>query len=131
MRSIKATQNSWGLVAKIFHWVLALLLIWQIFTGFNLHNMEFSPIKIGFIGIHKIIGTIIITIGTHSSGHPNKNIATITIAKIKYLFISKPNKNSVNNVGVPNLAKTAPKKFDAATKTMIRAVISKVLTSAS
>ena len=62
MKSLKATQHSWGLIAKIFHWVLALLLIWQIFTGFNLHNMEFSPAKIGFIGIHKIIGTIIFTI---------------------------------------------------------------------
>ena len=62
MKSLKATQNSWGSIAKIFHWVLALLLIWQIFTGFNLHNMEFSPAKIGFIGIHKIIGTIIFTI---------------------------------------------------------------------
>ena len=49
MKSIKATQHSWGSIAKIFHWVLALLLIWQIFTGFNLHNMEFSPAKIGFI----------------------------------------------------------------------------------
>ena len=47
------------------------------------------------------------------------------------MFISKPNKNSVNNVGVPSLANTAPKKFDAATKTIIKAVISKVLTSAS
>ena len=62
MRSIKATENSWGLIAKTFHWLLALLLIWQIFTGFNLHNMEFSPTKIEFIGIHKIIGTIIFTI---------------------------------------------------------------------
>ena len=56
---------------------------------------------------------------------------TIIIARIKYLFISKPKRNSVNNVGVPNLAKTAPKKFDAATKTIIRAVISKVFTKAS
>ena len=47
------------------------------------------------------------------------------------MFISKPSKNSVNKVGVPNLAKTAPKKFDAATKTIIKAVISKVLTRAS
>ena len=47
------------------------------------------------------------------------------------MFISNPNKNSVNKVGVPNLAKTAPKKFDAATKTIINAVISKVLTKAS
>ena len=79
----------------------------------------------------KIIGTIIITIGTHSKGQPNKNIMTIIIPKIKYLFISSPNKNSVSNVGVPNLANTAPKKFEAATKTIIKAVISKVLTRAS
>ena len=55
MKSLKATQHSLGLIAKIFHSVLALLLIWQIFTGFNLHNMEFSPNKIVLIGIHKII----------------------------------------------------------------------------
>ena len=79
----------------------------------------------------KIIGIMIMTIGTHSNGHPNKKIITIIIARIKYLFISKPNKNSVNNVGVPNLAKTEPKKFEAATKTIIKAVISKVLTKAS
>jgi len=62
MTNFKASQNSWGLIAKIFHWLLAILLIWQIFTGINLHNMEFSPAKIGFIGIHKIIGTFIFTI---------------------------------------------------------------------
>ena len=62
MVNLKATQNSWGLIAKIFHWFLAVLLIWQIFTGFNLHNMEFSPVKIAFIGVHKIIGTIIFSV---------------------------------------------------------------------
>ena len=62
MKKLKATKNSWGLITKIFHWLIAILLIWQIFTGFNLHNMEFSPAKIGFIGIHKIIGTIIFTL---------------------------------------------------------------------
>ena len=53
------------------------------------------------------------------------------MAKIKYLFISKDSKKSVRTIGVPSLAKTAPKKFDAATRTIINAVISKVLTSAS
>ena len=62
MMKLKASANSWGLIAKIFHWFLAILLIWQIFTGFSLHNMEFSPSKIAFIGIHKIIGTIIFTV---------------------------------------------------------------------
>ena len=56
---------------------------------------------------------------------------TIIIPRTRYLFISKPNRNSVSSVGVPNLANTAPKKFEAATKTIIKAVISSVLTKAS
>ena len=56
----KGSENSWGLVAKIFHWLLALLIIWQLFTGFNLSTSEFSPQKIAFIEIHKIFGTFIL-----------------------------------------------------------------------
>ena len=78
-----------------------------------------------------IIGIIINTIGTHSKGQPNKKIITIINAKIKYLFISRLNKKSVSYIGVPNLEKTAPKKLEAATKTIIKAEISKVLTNAS
>ena len=53
------------------------------------------------------------------------------MAKIKYLFISKLKRKSVRSVGVPNLAKTAPKKLEAATKNIINAVISSVLINAS
>ena len=56
----KGSKNSWGLVAKIFHWVVALLVIWQLFTGFNLSTLEFSPQKIAFIELHKIFGTFIL-----------------------------------------------------------------------
>ena len=80
MTNFKASQNSWGLIAKIFHWLLAILLIWQIFTGINLHNMEFSPAKIGFIGIHKIIGTFIFTI--------------VVLRLVWKFFNSKPNISS-------------------------------------
>ena len=45
--------------------------------------------------------------------------------------ISNESKNSVKSIGVPSLAKTAPKKLEAATKTIIKAEISKVLTKAS
>ena len=58
----KGTDTSWGLIAKIFHWSIALLLFWQVSTGISLHNMEFSPLKIGIIGSHKIFGTIIFTL---------------------------------------------------------------------
>ncbi len=42
MVEFKGTKSSWGLVAKLFHWSLALLLFWQVATGISLHNMEFS-----------------------------------------------------------------------------------------
>ena len=58
----KGSENSWGLIAKTFHWVTAILIIWQLFTGFNLSTQEFSPQKIFFIEIHKIFGTFILLI---------------------------------------------------------------------
>ena len=58
----KGSKNSWGLVSKIFHWVVALLIIWQLFTGFNLSTSEFSPQKIVFIEFHKIFGTFILVL---------------------------------------------------------------------
>ena len=62
MVSFKGTKTSWGLIAKIFHWSIALLLFWQVATGISLHNMEFSPLKIGIIGSHKFFGTLIFTL---------------------------------------------------------------------
>ncbi len=53
MVNFKGTKTSWGLIAKLFHWSIALLLFWQVATGISLHNMEFSPLKIGIIGSHK------------------------------------------------------------------------------
>ena len=59
MIRLKGNENSWGLIAKIFHWMVAILIIWQLFTGFNLSTLEFSPQKIVLIEIHKIFGTFI------------------------------------------------------------------------
>ena len=56
----KGSENSWGLVAKLFHWIVAILIILQLFTGFNLSTLEFSPQKIFLIEIHKIFGTFIL-----------------------------------------------------------------------
>jgi len=58
----KGSENSWGLIAKLFHWIVAIFVIWQLFTGFNLSILEFSPQKIAFIEIHKIFGTFIFVI---------------------------------------------------------------------
>ena len=62
MVEFKGSKSSWGLVAKLFHWLLAILLFWQVATGISLHNMEFSPLKMGFIITHKFFGTIVFTL---------------------------------------------------------------------
>ena len=56
----KGSENSWGLIAKVFHWLVALLILWQLFTGYNLSTLEFSPQKIALIQFHKIFGTFIL-----------------------------------------------------------------------
>jgi len=55
---LKATNDSYGSIAKIFHWVFAIVIFWQLFTGINLHNMEFSPQKGQFILVSSDHGNI-------------------------------------------------------------------------
>ena len=77
------------------------------------------------------IGTMIRTIGTHSSGQPRRKISAMMISKIQVTEMSHDSRNSVNSIGVPRRENTAPKKFEAATRNRIRTVISSVLISAS
>ena len=60
MIHLKGSQNSWGLVAKILHWVMAVFILLQIFFGINLHFMNASSEKGELIHFHKIFGTIIL-----------------------------------------------------------------------
>ena len=56
---LKASPDSYGLIAKLFHWVLALVILWQLFTGINLNQMEPSVEKGQFIWFHQITGTFL------------------------------------------------------------------------
>ena len=42
---LKASPDSYGLIARLFHWVLARVILWQLFTGINLNQMEPSVEK--------------------------------------------------------------------------------------
>ena len=77
------------------------------------------------------IGTMIRTIGTHSKGQPRRKISAMISMRIRTGDISSDRSNSVSIFGVPRFEKTAPKKFEAATRNMIRTVISRLLISAS
>ena len=71
------------------------------------------------------------TIGTHSSGHPRRKISAMIRISTTTGDMSSDRSSSVSILGVPRFENTAPKKFEAATRNMIRTVISRLLISAS
>ena len=41
----KNTENAYGLIAKLFHWSMALIILGLLSLGFYMANMEVSPDK--------------------------------------------------------------------------------------
>src|SRR6056300_305439 len=50
------TISEYGFISKLFHWLTALLLIFQIPLGFYLVDLDFGKERINFENIHVIIG---------------------------------------------------------------------------
>ena len=55
MHTIK-TVTEYGLISKLFHWLVAIILIVQIPLGFYLVDLDFGPKRITFENIHIILG---------------------------------------------------------------------------
>jgi len=50
------TVTEYGLISKLFHWLVAIILIVQIPLGFYLVDLDFGPKRITFENIHIILG---------------------------------------------------------------------------
>jgi cytochrome b561 len=92
----KGSENSWGLVAKLFHWVIAILVFFQVAAGINLHFMEFSMQKDSFIEIHKIFGSSLLILvflrlmwRFYNSKPSNKDIPVmhVVVSKIVHIIL--------------------------------------------
>lgn len=57
---IKNTENSYGLPAKLLHWVMSVVIICLIFVGFIMTEMEPSDQKWQIYGLHKATGLLIL-----------------------------------------------------------------------
>lgn len=57
---LKNTENSYGLIAKTFHWLIALAIIILITVGFIMSAMEPSPDKYELYNMHKSSGVIVL-----------------------------------------------------------------------
>lgn len=57
---LKNRPNAYGLIAKLFHWVMALTILGLLVVGFIMSDMETSPDKFKLYGIHKAIGALVL-----------------------------------------------------------------------
>jgi len=56
----KNTTNSYGIISRIFHWLMALGIIGIITVGYLMTNMENSQEKWQIYGIHKSFGALLL-----------------------------------------------------------------------
>jgi cytochrome b561 len=57
---MKNSADRWGIVAKSFHWVIALLILGQLVLGTIAEEMRLSPLKLDMFVWHKSIGVTIL-----------------------------------------------------------------------
>ncbi len=57
---IRNTLNSYGVVAKGFHWLMALLIISVLIVGLLLEDYENTPDFLKLIGLHKEFGILVL-----------------------------------------------------------------------
>jgi cytochrome b561 len=57
---LKNTADSWGVIAKSFHWIIALLILGQLALGTVAEGYRLSPLKLDLFVWHKSIGVTIL-----------------------------------------------------------------------
>lgn len=62
--SFKNSINTYGAIAKILHWAMALVIMGLIIVGLYMVTMPYSPDKIRVIGLHKSFGLLILMLVT-------------------------------------------------------------------
>ncbi len=103
--SLKNTQESYGLMAKIFHWPMALIMMGLIIVGLYMTAMEPSPDKYELYGLHKSFGLLILwMVGLRilwrfyskpPSSHENHQKWERTLAKLTHFMLY------VSMIGMP------------------------------
>jgi cytochrome b561 len=74
---LKNTIESYGLVAKFFHWLIFLLIATLLAVGFLMTDMENSPDKFFVYGIHKSVGITVLLLALIRLGWKMANVAPV------------------------------------------------------
>jgi cytochrome b561 len=56
----KNTSDTYGLISKIFHWPMALIMMGLIVLGLYMAQLDPSPDKYALYGLHKSFGLLIL-----------------------------------------------------------------------
>jgi cytochrome b561 len=64
MMQLKNSSENYGLVAKVFHWLIALAIITMLCVGFYMADMEKSDLKFQIYGMHKASGVTVLFLVT-------------------------------------------------------------------
>jgi cytochrome b561 len=54
------TKDSWGAIAKTFHWTIALLILFMIALGWTAHLWPRTPLKLELFAFHKSTGLLVL-----------------------------------------------------------------------
>lgn len=57
---LKNTLQTYGVIAKCFHWLMAILIITMIAVGLTMADMKNTPDKFKLIGLHKEVGITVL-----------------------------------------------------------------------
>src|SRR5689334_2393960 len=74
---LKNTEQSYGSVAKFFHWAIFLLIAGLLTVGYIMTGMENGPDKFQLIGLHKSIGVTVLTLALIRLGWKLANVAPL------------------------------------------------------
>jgi cytochrome b561 len=64
MAMLKNTEARYGAVAKTFHWLMALAIIFMLCLGLYMQGLQMSTDKMSYYGLHKSIGATILVLAT-------------------------------------------------------------------
>ncbi|MCX4083730.1 cytochrome b/b6 domain-containing protein [Rickettsia hoogstraalii] len=56
------TENSYGLIAKFFHWIMSIIVIVMLVVGFLMDNYIEPPLKWQLYGIHEATGIVVLSL---------------------------------------------------------------------
>jgi cytochrome b561 len=61
--SFKNTAEKFGLTARAFHWLIAVLILMLLMMGYQMGTLPMGPDKLWVIGLHKSLGITVLALG--------------------------------------------------------------------